>query len=247
MALSMDDVAARNRRLWWTAPLAEPLAWTREARAIAYQGWLMARHIRRLRVPVEGPRAAVFVHGFMAAGPVFDPMRAQVEAELGIPTLDFSYWSHLRVETVAQQLADFIDTHVPAEAPVALVGHSLGGLVARWYIQCLGGARRVDRLVTLATPHGGTDSVRFAPGPLAESLRPGSKLLARLGDRAGDVPHTVLVAGRDTAVTPPCSAGAVSGAEIVWRDDLGHNELLFDPEVHALVVRALGATVDPAG
>lgn len=39
---------------------------------------------------------------------------------------------------------------------VFLVAHSAGGLVARYYIQRLGGSHYCDGLVTLATPHSGT-------------------------------------------------------------------------------------------
>ena len=37
-----------------------------------------------------------------------------------------------------------------------VVGHSMGGLIARYYVQRLGGDARVHTLVTLGTPHAGT-------------------------------------------------------------------------------------------
>ncbi len=40
--------------------------------------------------------------------------------------------------------------------PVYLVAHSAGGLVARYYIQRLGGFHYCEALITLATPHRGT-------------------------------------------------------------------------------------------
>ena len=43
---------------------------------------------------------------------------------------------------------------------IDVVGHSLGGLIARYYVQRLGGDTRVRTLVTLGTPHSGT---RVAP------------------------------------------------------------------------------------
>ncbi len=39
---------------------------------------------------------------------------------------------------------------------VYLVAHSAGGLVARYYVQLLGGDHYCDGLITLATPHSGT-------------------------------------------------------------------------------------------
>jgi triacylglycerol esterase/lipase EstA (alpha/beta hydrolase family) len=63
---------------------------------------------------------------------------------------------------------------------IHVVGHSLGGLVARYYVQCLGGDARVHTLVTLGTPHGGTQAARLFPHALLRQIRPGSRLLAEL-------------------------------------------------------------------
>ena len=63
---------------------------------------------------------------------------------------------------------------------VHLVGHSLGGLVARYYVQRLGGDARVHTLVTLGTPHHGTMTAYLLPTPVLQQLRPHSDLLAEL-------------------------------------------------------------------
>ncbi|MBI1861991.1 MAG: hypothetical protein HYR96_13835 [Deltaproteobacteria bacterium] len=41
-------------------------------------------------------------------------------------------------------------------APIHLVAHSAGGIVARFYVQVLGGSHYCETLTTLATPHHGT-------------------------------------------------------------------------------------------
>ena len=53
----------------------------------------------------------------------------------------------------------------------------MGGLVARYYVQRLGGDVRVHTLVTLGTPHGGTLPARLFPHPLVRQLRPGSDVV----------------------------------------------------------------------
>jgi pimeloyl-ACP methyl ester carboxylesterase len=40
--------------------------------------------------------------------------------------------------------------------PLSIIGHSKGGLIARYYVKRLGGDRRVLNLITLGTPHNGT-------------------------------------------------------------------------------------------
>ena len=58
---------------------------------------------------------------------------------------------------------------------VHVVGHSLGGVLLRWYVQELGGDDTVDTAVTIASPHEGTELARLvvgpAPAPSARSPR----------------------------------------------------------------------------
>lgn len=63
---------------------------------------------------------------------------------------------------------------------VHVVGHSLGGLVARYYIQQLGGDARVHTLVTLGTPHHGTVAAYLLPTPVLRQLRPDSDVVCEL-------------------------------------------------------------------
>lgn len=210
-------------------------------RALALQGRLIARGLRRQPCALgECERVIVFVHGFMAAGPVFDPMRDHVERATELPTVDFTYGPLASFEAIVDGFAEYVDRVVPRGARVSLVGHSLGGIVARWWLQEQGGASRADRVVTLATPHRGTDSARWWPGSVAAALRPGSPILERLaeGRSRASIPHVAIVAGADLMCTPPSSAAAVEDAEVHWLDDLGHNEMLYDSRVHDIVVRA---------
>src|SRR5205814_7016482 len=68
---------------------------------------------------------------------------------------------------------------------IHVVGHSLGGLIARYYVQRLGGDRRVDVLVTLGTPHAGIPAARLLSWlPLVAQLRPDSAAIAELAQPA---------------------------------------------------------------
>lgn len=214
----------------------------REAVAVVRQGKLMA-FPKRTTAPAGAERAVVFVHGFMAGGPVFDPMRAHVESRAAVETVGLTYGPLESFEQVAARVAALAKLAAHGR-PLTLVGHSLGGLLARWYLQELGGAvdvgGPVDRLITIASPHAGTEHARFAPGSLGAALRPGSATLERLREgrgRAAQVAHVAVIAGRDRMISPPDSAGAIEAAEVHRYDDLGHNEALFDPRVVDLVAR----------
>src|SRR5215210_1355288 len=67
---------------------------------------------------------------------------------------------------------------------IHVIGHSLGGLIARYYVQRLGGDARVHTLVTLGTPHHGTLAAHLVPFQLGRQLRPSSDLYAELAEPA---------------------------------------------------------------
>lgn len=84
------------------------------------------------------------------------------------------------LEALAGQLGAFVEAEVEPSVPLALVGFSMGGLVARYYLQRLGGKERVQRLITLSTPHRGTWTGYGWPGEGSAQMRPGSDFLADL-------------------------------------------------------------------
>lgn len=63
---------------------------------------------------------------------------------------------------------------------IHIIGHSLGGLIARYYVTRLGGDERVHTLVTLGTPHGGTYAAYAWPTRLVAQMRPDSGLVKEL-------------------------------------------------------------------
>jgi pimeloyl-ACP methyl ester carboxylesterase len=86
------------------------------------------------------------------------------------------------VRVAAARLAAEVETLVAETGyeRIHIVGHSLGGLIARYYVTRLGGDARVHTLVTLGTPHGGTFNAYAWPSNLCYQLRPGSGLMREL-------------------------------------------------------------------
>ena len=92
---------------------------------------------------------------------------------------------------------------------VAVVGHSLGGLIARYYVQLLGGHEHVHSLVTLGTPHTGTlGALPLYPLPIARQLLPGSQVFQALQNPAPDCDTRFLVfwGDRDPLILPQGNA-----------------------------------------
>jgi len=84
------------------------------------------------------------------------------------------------LEHSAKQLLNYIEESVPSGERFDLVGFSMGGLVCRYYAQKLGGAARIERLVTISAPNHGTWLAWCSNLPACRQMRPGSEFLREL-------------------------------------------------------------------
>jgi hypothetical protein len=136
------------------------------------------RHVAAARPPV------LLLHGFVDNRSTFAVLRRSLR-EHGWPQVQALNYSPLigDIRTAAAVLGRHVEEvcHDSGRRRVDLVAHSLGGLIARYYVQCLGGDARVRTLVTLGTPHAGTRAVpALAPHPIIRQMRPGSDVLREL-------------------------------------------------------------------
>lgn len=193
----------------------------------------------------QDEHVVVLLHGLFASAGVLRPMRAYIERETGMATASFSYRPGPGVRELADRLASLID-RLPRTASIHLVGHSMGGLVARYFVQTTPVADRVVQTISLASPFRGTAQARWLPMGIGRDVTVGSETLRFLAEtaHATPVPHTSFVALLDNVVTPPESAVFFHG-DAVELPDLGHNALLYEPEVHRLVTSRILAAHPP--
>lgn len=139
---------------------------------------------------------------------------------------------------------------------IHVVAHSLGGLVARYYVQKLGGDERVHTLVTLGTPHAGTRAARLMPSvvhyPLLAQLRPGAPLLRELAEPApGCRTRFVCFAGELDRLVVPTASALIEHADLdvvnVQVPGAGHHSLTFNGRVVHGVAAALAGAVPSRG
>jgi pimeloyl-ACP methyl ester carboxylesterase len=190
----------------------------------------------------HGPRPIIVLHGFAMNRANFVPLAYRLaRAGLG-PVFGFEYWTLGRTAAAARQLAWFVDQVQAATgaAQVDLVGHSMGGVVARYYVAVLGGDGPVKNLITIGSPHAGTDVAAVGIGHARRELAAGSKLVSRLAS-APPPQHTrvVTIMSRADALVPADRQGELAGAECVVYDDLGHVALLGSRRVAREVVARL--------
>ncbi len=138
---------------------------------------------------------------------------------------------------------------------VDVVGYSAGGVVARIWVAELGGDAYARRVVTLGSPHHGTESAlavaELLPGACPEACRqlvPDGPLLADLPESPPGPLWTSVWTEDDQVVTPPDSAvmaGAVNvDLQAVCADArVDHGQLPTDPLVVGVVRLAL--SVEP--
>jgi hypothetical protein len=184
----------------------------------------------------EGEDVVVLVHGFLASAGVFRPLRARLERETGARIATFSHAPGVGIRRIAKQLSALVD-RIPPGARITVVGHSLGGIVARWYVQEMGGHERIVRTVSLGSPFCGIDVPQFGVGADLHAQSSLLKTLRKYAHVCG-VPHTSIVAGKDTIVQGHTTA-CLGYGDVVLLHDRGHNQLLFDDEAAGVVIECV--------
>ena len=173
----------------------------------------------------------------------------------------------------AKELAPFVDAVRAATGAkkVDLVGHSQGGMMPRYYMGFLGGAKNVRHLLGIAPSNHGTEGVivpppGFIPPPDYTGLgcaacadqQAGSAFMQQLnstGDIVAGPSYTVLSTVYDEVVIPYNSQFLNGPAQQVTNitiqdkcpaDPIEHDQAPNDPVVHQLVAHALGMVSGPA-
>lgn len=120
---------------------------------------------------------------------------------------------------------------------IILVAHSMGGLAARCYVQRYGGADAVAKLITLGSPHHGTEHARLVGGEDVRQMRPGSRWLGKLNEgesQPAPVPITSIYSCQDNIIAPQTSP-VLSHAKNIPLAGVGHLAMTFSKQVQRLV------------
>ncbi|MFF4466798.1 lipase [Streptomyces sp. S1A1-8] len=196
----------------------------------------------------------MLVHGLADRASIVSPLQRELRG-CGVGSLNLASYNVLTpdIRTAARALGEQVELASAQSSglPVVVIGYSLGGLIARYYVQRLAGDAYVPLVITLATPHGGTATALLAPAhPLLRQLRPGSELLTELAEPAAGC-RTRFVAfysDLDEAVIP-AARGRIDHPDLAARNVLvpgvGHLTLpLHQPVVEQ--VRSLLTAIQQA-
>lgn len=157
-----------------------------------------------------------------------------------IATINLSSWHN--EEALTELVSKKVDElrHRLGVDKVHLVCHSMGGIIARNYIQLRGGGGKVDRCVCLGSPHLGSKLTPFALSPLGKVLVPGSDFLRRLNEAPipEGVRMTNIFTKKDNMVLPNANSQLPWGTAVEL-DDMGHTALIYRKPALAAVNAAL--------
>jgi pimeloyl-ACP methyl ester carboxylesterase len=128
---------------------------------------------------------------------------------------------------------------------IHLVGHSLGGLVARYAVQRLGLDASALGVVTIATPHQGSMLARVAPGRVGAQMRPGSSLLTELPALSATPGVSWAVINSDNDMVLPKVRAETPGSVLLHGH--GHQTILRSPELADAVIKHLRASETTPG
>ena len=196
--------------------------------------------------PVPSTRPVLLVHGLGGTKSSWSFVARTLAAKgLTVDAITYSPFG-----TSVEQLADRLVAEVErmlsqtGADKLHLIGHSLGGVVIAQAIATGRLAGKVDTIVTLGAPFGGSPWAHLVPfGAIVRALREGSPLLRRLA--SAPVPEGVrwlaITATLDMIVPGVRSVPAHAEVETVTIGGVGHLGMLLSPQVVGSIVAALPA------
>lgn len=216
--------------------------------SMLHTSWFMPRAAACMRIYDTDRVPVLLVHGYGCNSGYWAYL---------IPRLDRARISHASVD-LEPVLGD-IDGYVPlvqeaveelcrrtGASRVALVAHSMGGLVVRAWMRAHGTARAA-RVITLGSPHHGTGMARFGRGPNVLQMRwsrgAASGWLQELGRSEGPATRalvTSIYTHHDNIVSPQTSS-LLPGARNIAFGGVGHVALGCNARVLDTVMAELAA------
>ena len=200
-------------------------------------------------VPLEKPRVVLLITGVTIPAEWFEPMEARLERDGFIPVvyeppdlLSGSLFENS--ELLGVVIDDVLEEY--GEDKLDILAECTGGVIARHYVQSLGGESKVSRLVTFISPQAGLPkapfAAKFAGWPALYDLSPGSEFLDAVADAPlpESVPITSIYSCTDEYIQP-YSTSIIPGATNIGLCDgfVGHFEFFWNPDIYLIMHDAL--------
>ncbi len=224
-----------------------------------YEDELVIGELEAGPAPLEEPRVVLLITGVTIPAEWFEPMKARLERDGFIPVVyeppdllsgDLFQNSEWLADVVQQVRED------TGHDKIDILAECTGGLIARHYIQSLGGDQFVSRMVTFISPQHGLPkapmAADFAGWPALYDLSPGSDFLEAVNNAPlpENVPITSIYTCTDEYIQP-YETSIIPGAKNIGLCDgfVGHFQFFYDPAIYLVMHGALTEALpgEPAG
>lgn len=184
-------------------------------------------------------RPVLLVHGYGCSRGIWRTQRARLEAAGHVVATITLMPPFGHIDEMVPLLARRIDDVLAQTRAdkLVLVGHSMGGLVCRDYLAEHGGDK-VAGLITLATPHQGSQLAILGIGANAREMEPDSGWLQRFSTLPLYVPGISVRTSHDNVVMPQ-ERQRLAGMEDIELAGMGHLSLLYSRRTTALLLALL--------
>ena len=250
--LVIITIAIRSRapganRRWLRSLLFEYAAMVRAS--LWQLPWASTAQVAMPAAGVTMRTPILLVHGYLCNHRVWDAMARELHSA-GHPVMQIDLEPVFApIDSYAPQVEQAVSElcRQTGAAKVALIGHSMGGVVIRAWMRGFGTAR-VDRVITLGTPHVGTQIARRTRTPNGRQMVWRSDWLLEL-EKSESAQTRALMR---IALTPqdhivyPQREQVLSGVPVTVFDGLGHLELCRNRAVIAWAIQQLDDPVVPA-
>ncbi|MBN3875320.1 MULTISPECIES: esterase/lipase family protein [unclassified Nostoc] len=200
-----------------------------------------------MNIEIQQRNPVLLIHGIDDTEAVFHKMRAYfIQRGWSVYSLNLVPNNGVvGLDELAKQVADYVTATFAPEQRLDLVGFSMGGIVSRYYVQRLGGINRVQRFITISSPHYGTVVAYGSQRPGCLQMRPDSIFLKDLNSDAvmlGQLDFTSIWTPYDLMIVPANSSQMPVGSQVIVPVTL-HPWMLTDPRSLAVVTAALAKPI----
>jgi triacylglycerol lipase len=185
----------------------------------------------------------LLVHGIDDTAVLFNHMTAYLQQRSWvIHSLDLiPNNGSVGLDRLAHQVANYIEQNFAPDQPVDLIGFSMGGIVSRYYVQRLGGIDRVQRFITISSPHNGTWTAYFRPNLGGNQMQRNSAFLHDLNQDVAalaQINFTSIWTPMDLMILPAVSSRLPVGREVILSVP-SHPQMVTDARCLKAVADAL--------
>lgn len=188
-------------------------------------------------------RPILFIHGIFHNRSTFAWLKQRLHSKGFRQFKEIDLMTSLRpIPELAEQVAREAQLLIKkaGSSEIDIVAHSMGGVIARYFVQMLGGDGLVKNLITLGTPHQGTEWSKYSVLPHLKELQPQSKTLELLNQCSPpQSTRAVAISGALDIVIRPKSSTWWHGVRNIHLSRVGHAGLLFSRRVLEIVLSHL--------